>query len=127
MQGVEKNRIFIDKEEKQEKGQDQKTQESESADPELILSEGNDLLLTLNDAGQDEKGGEISAQNEPFVIPDTDDGESFIITRMPLWAFCYISDQMAATIGDNQEPLGDSGRFFIPRVGVDVAVNYAWE
>ncbi len=59
--------------------------------------------------------------------PQTDDGRPFIISRIPLWVHTYVDAQTMLDIAFDATPMGDSGRLYIPEVGVNVAVNFASE
>ena len=67
---------------------------------------------------------EETEKTEDFT---TDDGESMIIQRIPLWAYNYIDSTAINAVASDAGQLGDSGRLYIPALGIDVAVYYAHE
>ena len=63
-------------------------------------------------------------QTEDFT---TDDGESMIIQRIPLWAYNYIDSAAINAVASDTGQLGDSGRLYIPVLDINVAVYFAHE
>lgn len=104
-------------------------EEPTGSDVMEVLKEGNEFMEILEDDFAIPTGTfmEVEGDTEEVVDITSDDARDFIVEKFPFWVMGRLNQYLVDSIGTDTAVLGDSGRFYIPDVGINVALYYANE
>ena len=74
-----------------------------------------------------EEETDVTFDPKDVVEITTDDAVGFISEKFLFWAYERLDQRVMASIAYDSKHIGDSGRFYVPDLGVDVAIYYANE
>ena len=101
---------------------------SESADVMEVVKEENEVMEILEDDFAIPTGTLMEVEGEEEIVDiSSDDARDFIVDKFPFWVMGRLNQLLVDSIGTDTAVLGDSGRFYVPDVNINVAIYYANE